>query len=161
VAYTVTQYRADIVKSLYAAVGLTFIAALPLGLLGVVDLVEALSRRPLEVPWGTYFAIIVAVPASYALAAVLAASAAFITRPLRANVVGWVLTGALMTPIVYGSVGLMLAVLYDPVGATFLEHSTRHEVWAMIPLIMGLLAPMGGALGAYAWWRDRKGKPLL
>ncbi len=143
------------------AMGLTFIAAFPLGLLGIVDVVETISRRALEVPWGTYFAIIIAIPASYTFAAVLGASVAFLTRPLRSNVLGWVLTGAVVCAIVYGSVGLMLAVLYNPVGATFLEHSTRQEAWAMIPIIMGLLAPMGGVLGAYAWWRDRQGKPIL
>jgi len=70
-------------------------------------------------------------------------------------------TGALLTPIAYGSVGLMLAVLYNPVGAAILEDSTRQEVWTMIPIIMGLLAPVGALLGSYAWWRDRQGKPIL
>ena len=143
------------------ALGLTFIAAIPLGLLGIVNLVETVAHKPLELPWITYFATIIAVPASYFLAGLLGATAAFLTRPLRANVLGWVLTGALLTPIAYGSVGLMLAVLYNPVGAAILENSTRQEVWTMIPIIMGLLAPIGAVLGAYAWWRDQRGKPIL
>jgi len=143
------------------ALGLTFIAAIPLGLLGIVNLIETISHKPLEISWFTYLATISAIPASYFLAAVLGATAAFLTRPLRANVLGWMFTGALLTPIAYGSVGLMLAVLYNPVGAAILEDSTRQEVWTMIPIIMGLLAPVGVLLGAYAWWRDRQGKPIL
>ena len=143
------------------ALGLTFVAAIPLGVLGIVNLVETVSHHPLEIPWGTYFAIIIAVPASYVLAGVVGASAAFLTRPLRVNVLGWVLTGALLSAIAYGSVGLMLAVWYNPVGATILEDSSKHEVWVLIPIIMGFLAPIGAGLGVYAWWRDRQGKPIL
>src|SRR5689334_18292362 len=108
------------------AVGLSFIAALPLGLLGVANLIDVARQRPLEVPWLTYAAALIVVPVSYAAAAITGGTAAFLLRPIRRHVLGWMVTGAVVAAAIYGSVGLALVVFYNPVGALFLEHSTRQ-----------------------------------
>jgi hypothetical protein len=159
-SHSASRYREDLVMALFAALGLTFIAAIPLGLLGIVNLVDLFKRRPLEVPWMTYFAVLLVVPASYFVAAIFAGTAAFLLRPLRSHVLGWMVTGATLAAIIYGSVGLALAVFWNPVGALFLEHSTKAEAWALIPPMMAILSPVGAIVGVYMWSRDRQGKPV-
>ncbi len=158
--YSAKQYREDLFFGLYMAVGFTFIAAIPLGLLGLANLIAYVRHRPQELPWSTYWPIVVVVPASYFFAGILATSAAFLLRPLRRNLTGWILTGAIVAAIIYGSVGLALAVFYHPVGAALIDNSSQEELWGMIPLIMALLSPVGAGVGAYMWWRGRKGRPL-
>jgi len=160
VSYSAARYREDVVKAVLAALGLTLIAAIPLGLLGVANLVDLFRHQPLEVPWMTYFASLLIVPASYFLAAIVAGTAVFLLRPLRGHVLGWMVTGAVLAAIIYGSVALALAAFWNPVGALFLEHSTKAEAWALISSMIAILSPVGAIVGAYMWWRDRQGKPV-
>src|SRR6266513_668866 len=71
------------------AVGLSFIAAIPLALLGLVNLVDLVRQRPLEVPWLTYFAVLLVVPPSYTAAAITGGTAAYVLPPLRSHVPLW------------------------------------------------------------------------
>ena len=158
--YSPKQYREDLATALYMAVGLSFIAAIPLALLGFANLVDLVRQRPLEVPWLTYLAVLLVVPASYAAAAITGGSAAFLLRPLRSHVLGWMFTGAVVAAAIYGSVGLALVAFYNPVGALFLEHSTRQEALEMIPFMLVFLAPVGAVVGAYMCWRKRQGRPV-
>jgi hypothetical protein len=160
VSYSAKQYREDLIMALSMALGLTFIAAIPLGLLGIVNIVDVARNRPLELPWVTYLAVLFVVPLSYVLAAITGGTAAFVLRPLRRHVLGWMVTGAIVAALIYGSVGLALAVFYNPVGAVLLEHSTKQEVWALIPPIMAILSPVGALVGVYMWWRARQGRPV-
>jgi hypothetical protein len=108
----------------------------------------------------TTLAGLLVVPASYFLAAILAGTASYLLRPVRRHLVGWLLTGAVVAALIYGSIGLMLAVFYNPVGAWVLENSSKDETWGMILPIAGLLSPVGALVGAYFWWRDRRGNPV-
>src|SRR5438132_4204689 len=122
--YSGKQYREDLTIAMFMALGLTFVAAVPLGILGVVNLVELVRRRPLQVPWLSYLAVLVVVPACYGAAAITGSAAVFLLRPVRRYMLGWIVTGAVVAGAIYGSVGLALAIFYNPVGALFLEHST-------------------------------------
>jgi hypothetical protein len=144
----------------FMALGLTFIAAIPLGILGVVNLVDLVRHRPLELPWSTYAAVLVVVPASYLTAAITGGTAAFVLRPIRRHMLGWMVTGAVVAAAIYGSVNLALAVFYNPVGALLLEHSTKEEVWDSILPFLAIVTPIGALVGAYMCWRDRQGKPV-
>src|SRR3989442_10647293 len=62
VSYSAKQYREDLATALYMAVGLSFIAAIPLAFLGLANLVDLVRQRPLEVPWVTYLAVLLVVP---------------------------------------------------------------------------------------------------
>jgi hypothetical protein len=160
VPYSANQYRADLVMALLMALGFTFIAAIPLGILGIVNLVASIRHRPLELPWPTYLAVVLVVPASYVAAALSGGTAAFLLRPLRGHLIGWMLSGAVVSACIYGSVGLALAVFFNPVGAAILENSTRQEAWNSILPLVALLSPVGALVGGYFWWRDRQGKPV-
>jgi hypothetical protein len=160
VSYSSRQYRDDLAIGLLMALGLTLIAAIPLAIAGVLNLAALLRHRPLEVPWLAYLAMWVVVPGSYFVAALVGATAAFLLRPLRNSLLGWTLTGAVLAAIIYGSVGLALAIFFNPVGAIVLEHSTREEAWESIPGFVAILSPVGALVGTYIGWRDRRGKPL-
>ena len=129
--YSLAQYRRDAGTGLGMAVAFCAYTALPLGILGLVNLWHMLGRQALETPWATYGAVVAVVWSSYLIAGQLGAGAYFLLRPLRKWTVGWVLTDAALATAIYGTIGYMLAIFYEPVGRQFLEHSTRAEAWRL------------------------------
>jgi len=158
--YSLKNYFADLATGMFMAAGLAVIAAIPLGILGVVNLFKFLTHSTLELPWLTYGLTILVVPGSYFAAALIGGTAAFVLRPIRRFLPGAMITGAIVSAAVYATVGFSLAIFYEPVGAYFFEHSSRQETWAMIPDILPFVSPIGAFVGLYVWWRSRRlGRP--
>lgn len=147
--YSWTQYRRDAGFGFAMAVAFCAYTALPLGILGLVNLWETLGRKTLEVPWSTYGAAVAVVWSSYLIAGQLGAGAYFLTRPLHKWTLGWMITGAAMSTTIYGTIGYMLAIFYEPVGRHFLEHSTRADAWRLARSGAPLFAGLGALFGAY------------
>jgi len=158
-SYTRERLVQDLVMGALMALGLTLVAALPLAFLGLRNLLQALRGR-LEMPWPTYGELWLVIPGSYLVAGLVGAGAVFLLRPVRRGVIGWVLTGMLVAIIAYDTIGLALAVFYDPVGAIILDHSSQADAWALIPFMTACVAVLGAATGAYCWWRARSGNPI-
>jgi hypothetical protein len=154
--YSLKNYLTDLATGMFMAAGLAVIAAIPLGILGVVNLFKFITHSTLEVPWSTYGLTILVVPGSYLVAAMIGGTAAFVLRPIRRFLPGAMITGAIVSSAVYATVGISLAVFYEPVGAYFLEGSSRQETWAMIPELLPFVLPIGAFIGLYIWWRNRR-----
>ena len=133
------------------AVGFMAIAAVPLGILAIVEAVQALRGRPLEMPSSALGTTVLVVWGSYLVAGQGAALAFYLLRPLRRWFLGWIATGFLIAVIAYGVIGIALALFFDPVGRLFLEHSTAEEAWKLVHFTpwLGLV---GVAAGAWQWW---------
>ena len=96
---------------------------------------------------------------SYIVASQTGALAFFVLRPLRRSVLGWMATGFAIAVIAYGTIGLALAIFYDPVGREFLRDSTQQEAWEMVKF-----TPLLGIVGvlAAAWqWRKARSRGSL
>lgn len=63
--YVRAQLTADLSVGAGMALGFTAIAALPLGGLGLINFVEMVRGRALELPWGAYWVVAAVVPGSY------------------------------------------------------------------------------------------------
>jgi hypothetical protein len=140
------------------AVAFCAYTALLFGILGLVNLLEMLGRKPLETPWATYGAVVAVVWSSYLIAGQLGAGAYYLLRPLQKWTVGWMLTGAAMATAIYGTIGYMFAIFYEPVGRQFLEHSTRAEAWHLAHFGTPVFAGVGALFGAYHAWRVLTGR---
>jgi hypothetical protein len=53
-SYSSKQYRQDLTFASLMAVGFTLIAAVPLGLMGIVNVVKLVRTGTADVPWSTY-----------------------------------------------------------------------------------------------------------
>jgi hypothetical protein len=159
-AYSAEQLRSDLATAFLMAVGISMIAAIAFAIGGVVNVLDLIRGKSVSTPWRTYLLSIIVVLLSYCVAAAAAGLLAFILRPARRSIVGWAVTGAAISAAIYGSVGVTIAVFFDPVGAFFLEHTTREEAWSSIPGFLEIMAPVGAVVGVYWWWRDRHGRPF-
>lgn len=93
--------------------------------------------------------------ASYMLGGILGGIAFWALRPLRRNVLGWALTGFVIGTLAYGSIGLAGILGYYG-GVNFLDLTSAHEGWSLLPTaspVLGLLAGVPG--GIYFWYRRR------
>jgi hypothetical protein len=158
IGYSTSQYRKDARFGLLMALGIAVISALPLAAIGLLNLWRMLGREPLEMPWSTYGAVLLVVWASYLIAGQLGAAAYFLLRPLHRFAVGWMLTGAAEAVAIYGTVGYMLAIFYEPVGRTFLTHASEGEAWKQARFGIIFFGVLGALFGAYHAWRVRTGR---
>lgn len=157
-SYSRRQWREDAQIGLLMALGIGAISALPLGFLALANLWRASQGQPLELPWREYLALVAAVWASYLVAGQLGAVAYFMLRPARRWVLGWAATGAALAVSIYGTVGYMLAIFYEPVGRIILEDSTRAEAWEVARFGTRFFAAAGALFGVYHAWRIRTGR---
>jgi hypothetical protein len=142
------QLFEDLIMALLMAALVGFVAAIPLGLLGL------LGRQP-EVTLSTWLAVFGVVMLSYLIGASTSALAVFLLRPLRGSWVGWALTGAVVGVLVYGTIGLLSVVFYEPVGRTLMTRQgrtpSRQELAHDLPTLMPIFALIGVGGGLY--WR--------
>jgi len=76
-------------------------------------------------------------------------------RPLRRWLIGWVLTGFVISALVYGAIGL-IGVLGYYVGANILDLESAAEGWHLIPLISLITGVVPGVpVGIYYWYKNR------
>jgi len=148
----------ELIMGWAAAAVFCLLAALPLGAVGVVSLVQAATGHAPEVGLTDWALIVATVFASYFVAASLAAPVCTLCRSIRDSIPGSMLTGALMATIIYGSVGLMAALVWDPVGRTFFGDggTTQGEFLADMPVLLGLFAVIGLVAGPFirTQWRN-------
>jgi hypothetical protein len=146
--------RADLVAGIFMAGLFSCVAAIPFGLVALANLVRLIHKQSPELPWRTLGAMALVVLASYTVASQVGALAFFVLRPLRRSVLGWMATGFVLATIAYGTIGLALAVFYDPVGREFLTNSTEAEAWQMVRFapVLGLV---GLVAGVWLWWKAR------
>jgi hypothetical protein len=101
--------------------------------------------------------VCLAVFGSYFVAATVAAVAFWLTRPLRPGLLGYVLSGIVITPIVYGSIAFCAYVAWEPEGRFFFGNNgeTPQSFLAGIPGALGFFAVVGIPFGLVFWWRSR------
>ena len=133
------------------AVGFCILAAIPLSIALVLSLLGsdvggAASVRPFE-----WLLAMAAVFASYFIAATLAAPVCTLCRPFRDSLVGSMLTGALMAPIIYGSIGLVAILAWEPVGRImFGDHGESQADFVRgMPSFLGVVALVGVVGGPF------------
>ena len=158
--YSVQEYRAYLIASGYAAASLTIVAVVLLAIGGIFNLAALAQHKPASIPWSTYGAMWLVIPGSYFLAALVAGSAVYILRPLRRSVLGWALSGAAVGAAIYGMVGLVMVVFYNPVGAYFMDNSSRQDILQMMPGLLAITTPVGAFVGVMMWWKNRRGELL-
>jgi hypothetical protein len=152
--------RQDLGAGWLYAFGYCFIAFLPLLLLGILSLFQALAGGVPEVTFIQWLLLIITIFAGYFVAATIAATAFWITRPLRPGPIGYALSGVIITPIVYGSVAFTAFVAWEPAGRIiFGNHgaTTRDAFLGDILKLLGLFAVVGLPVGLFFWWRNRSG----
>jgi hypothetical protein len=154
--YTASQLRADLTKGWIMALVFSCFAAIPFALMVFRNTVEILRHQDPELPWRTLGAMVLVVSMSYVVASQVGALAFFVLRPLRRSVLGWMATGFAIAVVAYGTVGLAMAIFYDPVGRLFLRDSTPQEAWAMVKFtpFLGIV----GALAAAWQWRKARSR---
>ncbi len=131
-------------------------AALPLGVVGILNMLAWIRGTPLTVPWFAYGMLWLVIPGSYLIAGSAGAAAFWALRPLRRTILGYALTGALLAMIAYGTIGLAMAVFYEPVGRIFLENSSPEEAWALVRTSPPVFGFFGLCAGVWSWFkRDR------
>ena len=140
------------------AVAFSFVAAIPLTALGLFSLGKALFGYPPTLGPGEWLLTVLAVFASYALAALLAGIVFALSRPIRSTFIGSMLVGALMTPLIYGSIVVMSTVLWEPAGRILFgdRGTTRAEFARDIPQMLIIFAIVGLVAGpaVRSRWRE-------
>lgn len=136
------------------AMGFSAIAALPLGVLGIVMMVETARGSALEMPWSGYGSLLLLVFGSYFVAGAIGGPTFTLLRPLRQWVYGWVVTGIMLAVIAYGTMGVAMAAFFDQAGKYILHDSSQAEAWQMIPWVTTFLGLMGGCFGLAKWFQD-------
>ena len=75
----------------------------------------------------------------------------FFLRPLRRWLLGWIVSGYVLGVMVYGSMGLMLAVGYQYLGVNLLKARSVKDAWGSV-VPTALICGVVGALVATMWW---------
>ena len=147
----------DIAGGWFAALFFSFIAAIPLGLLGVVSLFQRLTGHTPEVTFALWLALVAVIALSYFVAGTLAGIAYWLTRPLRPGLIGNALSGALIAPCIYGSVAATGYVFWNPVGAFVFGRSgdTREEFGTFVPIMALIAVGIGLVVGPFLLKEDR------
>jgi hypothetical protein len=145
------QIRDELTVGYKMAAGFCAIAALPLIGIGVLALSPSATARGWQLSFTDWVITVITVFASYFVAATLASPVYTLCRSIRGSVIGSMITGALLTPIIYTTVGGTAGIVWNPVGRLFFgDHGTTqaeflHEipelmlVFTCIGLIAGLV----------------------
>jgi len=154
--YNARQFMTDIRVALTMAAMYSLLAFIGFGLLGL--LVATGRPRPgfPVVPLADVLGTLAVFVLIYFVAAVGAAGAVFILRPLRRSWVGWAVTGGVVAAIGYGALFGFL-VRFSSVSAWFwrLKGGTPPQPGDLeffLVLVAVIMVPMGAAAGVY--WRD-------
>ena len=141
----------DIRDGLLYAAGFSLIAIAIIVLAGLSTLIgqrkfSGWSQLPLGLPL---------VIIGYFTAGAAGGIAFWTLRPLRRWLIGWVLTGFVISALVYGAIGL-IGVLGYYVGANILDLESAAEGWHLIPLISLITGVVPGIpVGIYYWYKNR------
>jgi hypothetical protein len=140
------------------ALGLCCFAALPLAAIGLLNLWQAAKGSQPELGLQEWLLAVVVIFSSYFAAATLAAPAFWLTRPLRPRLLGYLITGVLLTPIVYGSVAYAGYLAWEPTGRIVFGRpgETQQEFLASLPLVVVFCACVGLPGGFLVWLKARK-----
>lgn len=143
-----------------AAGAFSFVAAIPLTLFGAVSVVKALFGYPSSFGLLDWLLVVLTIFAGYALAALLAGLVFAISRPIRRTFLGSMLVGAVMSPLIYGSMGVCALIMWEPAGRLlFGDHgTTRAEFASEIPVLLVVFAAVGLIAGPWmrAEWRKKR-----
>jgi len=91
----------------------------------------------------------------YFLAGTLGGFAFWVLRPWRRWLIGWVLTGFVISGLVYGSIGVIGVVSYYA-GANILDLKSAAEGWRLLPIVALITAVVPGIpVGIYYWYKNR------
>jgi len=135
---------------LYAA-GFSVLAVLIIVLAGLATLTGARkfsdwSSMPLGLPL-----III----GYFLAGTLGGFAFWVLRPWRRLLIGWVLTGFIISALVYGSIGVIGVISYYA-GVNILDLKSATEGWRLVPIVALITGVVPGIpVGIYYWYKNR------
>jgi hypothetical protein len=140
------RYRDDLVRSLAWAAAALAVAVPALLLSGAGSAVRSAQ-------W-------LALPVAAFGAAVLASGVVFLLRPLRAGALGWALSGAGIALGIGLSLGVALAVIYEPLGAQLLG-VPRDAALALLPRTVIAVLLVGGGIGGYLGYRERTGASVF
>jgi hypothetical protein len=141
----------DIRGGLLYAAGFSILAVVIIAVAGVGTLVGAQqvtgwSQLPLGLPL---------IIAGYFIAGTLGGFAYWLLRPMRRWLLGWMLTGFVISALTYGAVGVT-GVLGYYVGANILDLDSVAEGWGLIPWLSLLTGVFPGIpLGIYYWHKNR------
>jgi hypothetical protein len=141
----------DIRGGLLYAAGFSILALVIIGLAGLSTLIgqrrfSGWSQMPLGLPL---------VIVGYFLAGTAGGFTFWLLRPVRRWLIGWVLTGFIISALVYGSIGL-IGVLSYYVGANILDLKSAAEGWNLIPIISLITGVVPGIpVGIYYWYKNR------
>ena len=138
------QMRDELKTAWGMAAAFSVIAALPLTAIGLIVMLEgARAEQPLSlVGW---LATVATVFGSYFVAATLASPIYTLFRSIRSSLLGSMIAGAVVTPIVYGAVALVAATVWNPAGQfIFGRHGmTRTEFMGDFPILVVVFAAAG------------------
>jgi hypothetical protein len=145
--------RDDISTAMYMATGLSMLALLVFIVGGLAALFGFLQTDR----WWDIPGAMVLVFASYFTAALLGGFAFWALRPLRRVLLGYILTGAVVAIIVYGSVGLLGILGFVCLNINLFEFQSEADAWRLWPrvsLTAGLLT--GIPAGLYYWYKQHR-----
>jgi hypothetical protein len=133
----------------YAA-GLSFVAFV---IIGVASSTRAASAQPEDAE--QLRAGLAMIIVGYFLGGTLAGVALWTLRPLRRWLLGWMLTGFVISALAYGAVGVTgIGGLH--VGANLLDFESAAEGWRLLPRLMLFTGLPGSLAGLYYWSRERR-----
>ena len=103
---------------------------------------------PVEVPpWREIAILLPVLVGSYFLLGALGATALWLLYPLCGSLIGWMLRGVILTPVVYCTVTLSDVLVYTYTGVTMIGFESTAEAWGFLRLSVPLFALVGGLLG--------------
>lgn len=152
------SFKADLLLGFGVALGLSLIAAIPLGLILLATLAGAIVGRGTFAEVRDWLITAVAVCASYFLAAAVAAPIYSLCRPIRGRLWGAAITGAVMAPLIYSTFSVVGIVLWEPVGRLLFgdRGETRESFIAFARVAPIIFAAVGLFGGPFVWWRSSK-----
>jgi len=91
----------------------------------------------------------------YFLAGTLGGFAFWVLRPWRRLLIGWVLTGFIISALVYGSIGVIGVISYYA-GVNILDLKSATEGWRLVPIVALITGVVPGIpVGIYYWYKNR------
>jgi hypothetical protein len=157
--YRRSDLHDDVAAGMFGAGWLSTLAAPPLALLGLYNLVQQV-RGHQEFPWLVYVLFLVLVALAYLLAGISIGLMFFLLRPFRRFWIGWVLTGSASGICLYGSVFVAAFLLWNPAGQWFMNHDRtghvidRWDLARMIPYVVAIFGTIGAVVGLYLYFTD-------